>query len=117
MAQKIEDFGEKIGGARKDLYAAKQEGGLKEQDIQTMTIITSSYHQRWGQVLYCAVGEQYNQESGYSAEIIGNYCYDVEPSVPMYEMDDRIAAWQLAMILGMPEEEIRRLAENELAFR
>ncbi len=90
---------------------------LKEQDIQTMTIITSSYHQRWGQVLYCAVGEQYNQESGYSAEIIGNYCYDVEPSVPMYEMDDRIAAWQLAMILGMPEEEIRRLAENELAFR
>ena len=37
MAQKIEDFGEKIGGARKDLYAAKQEGGLKEQDIQKWT--------------------------------------------------------------------------------
>ena len=37
MAKKIEDFGEKIGGARKDLYAARERGGLNITDIEGWT--------------------------------------------------------------------------------
>ncbi len=82
---------------------------LKEQGIRTMTIVTSSYHQRWGQVLYNAVGAQYRQESGYSAEIIGNYCFDTEPSVAIFNRDEAFAIWQLGGILGLGADEMRLL--------
>ena len=35
--KKIEDFGKKIGGARKDIFAAKQRGGLELDDISNWT--------------------------------------------------------------------------------
>ena len=78
---------------------------LKKQKIETMTIVTSSYHQRWGQVLYHTLSVLYRQEEGYSAEIIGNYCFEIEPENPVYLQDARIAARQLAGILGLSKEE------------
>ncbi|MBR3293883.1 MAG: YdcF family protein [Oscillospiraceae bacterium] len=75
---------------------------MQEQKVQSMTIVTSSYHQRWGQALYNLLAEIYRQEHGYSAEIIGNYCYDIEPAVPAFAHDDRIAMQQIAGILKLP---------------
>ena len=84
---------------------------LKEQGIRTMTIVTSSYHQRWGQVLYNAVGAQYRQESGYAAGIVENYCYDTEPSNALFYKDELFAIWQLGQILGLKKEEMKSLPD------
>jgi hypothetical protein len=73
---------------------------LREQGIETMTIVTSSYHQRWGQVLYNAMAARYRQAYGYSVELAGNYCYDIEPSNPLYLEDAKIALSQLKKILA-----------------
>lgn len=78
---------------------------LRSQDIETMTIITSAYHQRRAQVLYNALAALYKQEYGYCAEIVGNFCYDIEPSGMNASMDDRLAAQQLAGILELPQEQ------------
>ena len=73
---------------------------LRKQGVETMTIVTSSYHQRWGQVLYNAMAARYRQVYGYSVEIIGNYCYDIAPSNPMFLADASIALSQLKKILA-----------------
>ena len=77
---------------------------LQEKGVKTMTIVTSSYHQRWGQTVYHTVAELYRRRNGYSVEIVGNYSLDREPDVPMYAMDARIAAFQIAGILELPDE-------------
>ena len=74
---------------------------LKEHGIRTMTIVTSSYHQRWGQVLYNAVSALYEQQFGYAPEIISNYCYDIGPENSAYRNDAEIAIRQLSSILGV----------------
>lgn len=76
-------------------------GMLRDRGIQTMTIVTSAYHQRWGQVLYNALAAVYRQQEGYSAEIIGNYCLDIDTDVDMFKADDRIAISQLSGMLGL----------------
>ena len=53
--------------------------------------------------------EQYRQQHGWSMEIVGNYCCDVEPSVPIFTMGDRIAARQMGQILELPEDAIKDL--------
>ena len=78
---------------------------LRRQGMETMTIITSAYHQRRAQVLYNALAAKYRQEYGFRAEIVGNYCYDIEPSGPSSSIDDRLAVQQLAGILGLPQEQ------------
>ena len=75
---------------------------LRERDIRTMTIVTSAYHQKWGQAVYNAVGAICRLEYGYAVEIVGNYCFDTEPSNPMLRMDSFIASRQLAQILNLP---------------
>ena len=75
---------------------------LREQGIETMTIVTSTYHQRWGQVLYNALAARYRRVFGYNVEIISNFCFDVTPSNPMYLMGHRIAVTQLGSILSFP---------------
>ena len=57
---------------------------LRDLNRTTLTVITSTYHQRWGQALYNAVGAQYRRDHGFSVTIIGNYCCDVEPSVDAF---------------------------------
>ena len=76
---------------------------LREQGVQTITIITSGYHQRWGQVLYNAMSAIFQQTYGYSVQILENYCFDIEPSDKRYLQGDRIALNQLAKMLDLPE--------------
>ena len=88
---------------------------LRAQGIDTMTIVTSSYHQRRAQVLYSALAAQYAQEYGYSAQIVGNFCYDTEPSGNASAMDDRLAAQQLGRILALPQEQMALLPGMQTA--
>ena len=77
---------------------------LKSRGVRTMTIITSSYHQRWGQVLYNAMSAVYGQQYGYMPEIISNYCFSIEPEVEAFRNDAGIAISQLASILHIPRQ-------------
>ena len=77
---------------------------LKQQDIKTITIVTSTYHQRWGQAIYNAAAALYRKYFDYSVEIVGNYCFDIEPAHDVYRYDDRIAINQIAHLLGVPLE-------------
>lgn len=52
---------------------------LREQGIETMTLVTSDYHQRWAQILFNAVAAVYAASSGYEVRIAGNYNYRVRP--------------------------------------
>ncbi|MBQ8091999.1 MAG: YdcF family protein [Clostridia bacterium] len=70
---------------------------LREQQVETITIVTSAYHQKWGQVIYNAVSALYRQECGYSAEIMGNLCYEADGKT--MDRDAGIAIRQLASIL------------------
>ena len=75
---------------------------LKQQGIETITIVTSTYHQRWGQAIYNAAAALYRKYFNYSVQIVGNYCFDTEPAHDMYRYDDRIAINQIAHLLGVP---------------
>lgn len=80
---------------------------LREQKIETMTIVTSDYHQRWGQVIYNAEGALCFQRTGYNAKIVGNYCFEIRPSSQRYSQDAQIAARQLVTVLHLPAENDR----------
>lgn len=73
---------------------------LREQGVETMTIITSSYHQRRGQTLYYTVAEQVRQEQGYTVEIVGNYSFPVNILPFELQMEAMKAVFQIGMILG-----------------
>ena len=81
-----------------------------------MTIVTSSYHQRRGQVLYSAVAAIYRQQHGYSVESVGNFCCPAESAMDQAQ-DMSIAIRQLASILKLPEEQMRELQEKLPKFR
>lgn len=51
---------------------------LKGQGIETITIVTSDYHQPWGQVLYNALAAIEEKNSGYTFRIVGNYNFHAE---------------------------------------
>ena len=79
---------------------------LREQGVEEMTIVTSTYHQRWSQVLFNALAAQYQQKEGYSAKIVGNYCFDIAPANPLFWLDARIAVLQLGSVLGLSSAQL-----------
>ena len=89
---------------------------LRANGIRTMTIVTSAYHQRRGQTLYNATAALFRQQYGYSVRIVGNYCYDIDSSSPIEAFDARVAASQIAGILGLPEEARQILPSMRGAF-
>lgn len=80
---------------------------LRAQGIETMTVVTSTYHQKRGQVLYNAVAALYEQAYGYRPRLAGNYSYKASPSSKTPEA--RAAVRQLASILGLPEDVAKAL--------
>ena len=52
---------------------------LHEQGIESMTVVTSDYHQRWGQILFNAVAAVYAEMTGTAIRIVGNYNYAARP--------------------------------------
>lgn len=87
-------------------------GMLEANGVKTITIVTSTYHQRWGQAIYNAVRALYGKSHGYSVQIVGNYCFDIEPSNEMFKNDAQIAVRQLSSVLGLPREEGRPLKKK-----
>ena len=77
---------------------------LRERGVRSMTIVTSDYHQRWGQAVYNAAAEICRRQYGFSVRIIGNYCCRIAPSSAAYARGDRIAVMQIAGILELPNE-------------
>ncbi|MBO4835158.1 MAG: YdcF family protein [Lachnospiraceae bacterium] len=77
---------------------------LRKKGIRTMTIVTSSYHQRRGQMLYHVMAQRYKKQYGYSVEIVGNYNYDTETSSPIEVVNQRVAVSQIAELLELPDE-------------
>ena len=74
---------------------------LMDHQVETITLVTSTYHQRWSQVLYNAMSAMYRQLYGYSVEIVSNYCFEIEPSNNGFKDDARMAISQLSTMLKL----------------
>ena len=72
---------------------------LKSQGIDTMTIVTSSYHQRRANILYETLAEIVRKTEGVSITVAGNYSCEAQASNELEKYDARIAAMQLDEIL------------------
>lgn len=57
---------------------------LRAHGVETMTIVTSAYHQRRCLALYHAAAAQCREKYGYSVEIVGNFCLNVTSDNPLY---------------------------------
>lgn len=84
---------------------------MHEQGIQTFTIVTSSYHQRWGQAIYNAMAALCRQGDGYDARLVGDYSYDTK-APDKYRHDDRFAIRQLTSVLGLPDSVIEEMKKQ-----
>ena len=79
---------------------------LMEQGIETLTVVTSDYHQLWGQTLYNAMDARAFKDHGYRLEIIGNYCWYTGRAEGYRESAMEITASQLASVLELPNEQV-----------
>ena len=73
---------------------------LKDQGIDTITIVTSSYHQRRANILYETLAEILRKSEGISITVAGNYSCEAQASEELEKFDARIAAMQLNEILA-----------------
>ncbi|MBR2660499.1 MAG: YdcF family protein [Clostridia bacterium] len=48
---------------------------MREQGIETFTVVTSNYHQLWAQVLFNAMAAVWEKDTGYRVRMAGNYSY------------------------------------------
>ena len=82
---------------------------LREQGVKTMTVVTSSYHQLWGQAVYQAMAARVERQQGYRVDIIANYSYPIGTEVAAFRSGDRIAVMQISSILELPGSATRKL--------
>ena len=54
---------------------------MREQGIETYTIVTSNYHQRWALVLFNAVEAVYEKDTGHRIRRVGNYNYPAQENI------------------------------------
>ena len=78
---------------------------LEEQQIETMTIITSDYHQRRTQTLYNLTAARYAMEQGWSVEITGNYNTSIGTDEETTKGEFLLTIVQMCEILELPEEQ------------
>ena len=76
---------------------------LQAQGVQSYTVVTSAYHQKWGQVIYNAMAAFYRQTYGYDTQILENYSCNITYNEE-YPNDARWAVYQLAVMLDLPDE-------------
>ena len=77
---------------------------LKEQGIETITIVTSSYHQRRAQLLYETLAEMIRRKEGVSVTVAGNYSCEVQQPEILAQIDAKIAAMQLAELIAVMDD-------------
>ena len=71
---------------------------LKEQGIETITIVTSSYHQRRAHMLYYLVAEYIRYTEGSPVELIGNFSFETENSANATGFEAKITARQMEAV-------------------
>ncbi len=76
---------------------------MREQGVTTYTIVTSAYHQRWGQVDYNCMAAFYRQAYGYDARVLENYSCNITYN-EQYKNDARWALYHLSVLLDLPQE-------------
>ena len=81
---------------------------MREHGVETYTIVTSVYHQKWGQALYNCMGAFYKQTYGYETELMENYSFDIEPEERLRN-DHRWAIYQLTVMLDLPDEVVEAM--------
>ena len=81
---------------------------MRRHGVCSMTVVTSAYHQRWGQVLYHAMAELYRLRFGHGVELLENYCYDTPAPSEFEGADARIAISQLAQLLELPAKRVNK---------
>lgn len=75
---------------------------MREAGVETYTIVTSTYHQRWGQAVYNCMAAFYNQAYGYDPQLVGNYSFEIEP-IERYSKPQNFAIRQLCTMLDLPD--------------
>lgn len=81
---------------------------MRERGVSTYTLVTSTYHQKWSQVLYNAMAAFCHQSAGYDATLVENYCFDIAPD-EAFRNDDRWAMRQLVVMLDLPDEVVEAM--------
>lgn len=71
---------------------------LAGKGVRTMTVVTSDYHQRWGQALYNLAAAL---RDGERIRLVGNYCLPCSGADSLAASAHRIAARQMAQLLGL----------------
>ena len=84
---------------------------LAEKGVETVTVVTSVYHMRWANVLFYTAAAWY-REQGIPMEIIGNWCYNVDPAPGYDGVNSSIAMTQLEGMLLSGENAMLRPAEE-----
>ena len=98
------DVGDRtVGVAASDLLL------MTAQGVETITIVTSTYHQRRAGTLYNAVAALYERDQGYSVQIVGNYCFPVAADQGTQMMELPITVSQLTSILRLPQDQTDRI--------
>ena len=77
---------------------------LQKHNIQTMTIVTSQYHQRRSQALYGVMAEICRLQRNYSVQSVGNYCYEIESSSNL--PDAKLAIQGMVELLHLPKDTV-----------
>ena len=54
---------------------------LRARGIHAMTVVTSDYHEKWGQVLCNAEAALNHLRYGYDIRLVSNYCYQTGPQL------------------------------------
>ena len=75
---------------------------LQKQQIETITVVTSDYHQLWGQTLFHAQAEKNRLAGGRPVRIIANYNWPAGRKSEIYGTGLRYTVLQLNEILGRP---------------
>jgi hypothetical protein len=73
-------------------------GILREEGIETITVVTSGYHMRWALEVF-RTAAAWSGEQGWPVEVIGNWCYRIKPEDEYDEMNAGITINQLRQML------------------
>ena len=79
---------------------------LQEQQVETVTVVTSDYHQLRGQTLFSAMAAMVRREQGYSVEIVGNWCWPTGTSRARQQGEFMSTLFQISTILKLPDAEM-----------
>ena len=76
---------------------------LLAQDVHTMTIVTSQYHQKRAQALYGVMAQLYRLQRASDIRSVGNFC-SAASEASTKTPDDRLAIQGMVELLHLPEE-------------